>query len=228
MRPKAQVARTFLWMPSGAECITAGVRKWRVASMGGARTPSNRSAPVRDALTHRGQVALAARRGSSQTPGPGLHQRSEAALVGRAQHGDPGNGLCFSRGLGKTSLPGAGDLGVVTKSIAAAKPGSRPGSGSLGLGLIVADGRLVFQREADIVEAFDQAALAEWVHLELYHASVGAADFLVFQIHGDGGIGAAVGVVHELVEVLLRHLDWQDAVLKAVVEEYVGERGGDD
>mgnify|MGYP000750722315 CR=1 FL=1 len=40
--------------------------------------------------------------------------------------------------------------------------------------------------------------------------------------------GAAVGVVHQPVHILLRQDDGQDAVLEAVVVEDVGERRGDD
>ena len=39
----------------------------------------------------------------------------------------------------------------------------------------------------------------------------------------DDGVGAALGVVHQLVDVLLRQRDRQDAVLEAVVVEDVGE-----
>ena len=41
-------------------------------------------------------------------------------------------------------------------------------------------------------------------------------------------VGAALGIVHQLVDVFLRQHDRQDAVLEAVVEEDVGEAGRDD
>jgi hypothetical protein len=52
-------------------------------------------------------------------------------------------------------------------------------------------------------------------------------DFLRFQIDGHRGVGAATGVIHQLVEVFLADDDRQNAVLEAVVVEDVGEAGGD-
>ena len=75
---------------------------------------------------------------------------------------------------------------------------------------------------------FEQAVLAEGVDVERDHAAVGAADLLRREVDGQRGVGAAPRVVHQLVEVLLRDHDRQDAVLEAVVVEDVGEAGGDD
>ena len=69
--------------------------------------------------------------------------------------------------------------------------------------------------------------LAERVDLEGDLAAVGAGDGLGFQIDGQAGIGAALGVVHQEFELLGRHLDGQNAVLEAVVVEDVGEGRGD-
>src|SRR5262249_51221693 len=100
---------------------------------------------------------------------------------------------------------------------------SSPGSRGRGFVLVVADRLLVLQREPDVVETFEQAALAERVHFEFHDAAIGTTDLLVFQVHGDGGIGAAIGIIHQLVEVVRRDLDRQDAVLEAIVIEDVGK-----
>src|SRR4030095_7748829 len=88
-------------------------------------------------------------------------------------------------------------------------------------------GRLL-QSQADVVETVEEAVLAEGIELEFYAATVGAADLLLLKIDGDDGVGAALGVVHQLVDLALRQLDRQDAVLEAVVVEDVGEAGRDD
>jgi len=66
------------------------------------------------------------------------------------------------------------------------------------------DGRLLFHRQTDVVEAVDQAVLAERVDLELDLAAVGTADLLVRQVDRQRRVGAALGVVEQLVEVFLR------------------------
>src|SRR5271166_3857507 len=71
---------------------------------------------------------------------------------------------------------------------------SPPGVGRGGLLLVRLDRRRLDQREVDVVEAFDQALLAEGVELERDHAAVGTADFLRRQIDGQGRVGAALGV----------------------------------
>jgi hypothetical protein len=85
----------------------------------------------------------------------------------------------------------------------------------------------LFQRQADVVQAVKQAMLFEGIDIELDDTSIRAADFLLFQIDGDRGVGAATGVIHQLVEVFLADDDRQNAVLEAVVVEDVGEAGGD-
>ncbi|CDX62803.1 hypothetical protein MPL3365_80005 [Mesorhizobium plurifarium] len=67
----------------------------------------------------------------------------------------------------------------------------------------------------------------EVVEVEFDHAAVRPADFLGFQIDRQRRVGAARGVVHQLVEVFRADGDRQDAVLEAVVVEDVGERGRD-
>ena len=52
---------------------------------------------------------------------------------------------------------------------------------------------------ADIVEAVQQAVPLEGVEVEVDDAAVGPADLLGFEVDRDGGVGAALGVVHQLV-----------------------------
>ena len=89
------------------------------------------------------------------------------------------------------------------------------------------DRRRLDQGQADVVEPFDEALLAEGIDLELDDPAVGTADFLRRKIDGDRRIGAALGVVVQLGEILARDLDWQDAVLEAIVIEDIGEVGRD-
>jgi len=53
-------------------------------------------------------------------------------------------------------------------------------------------------------------------------------DFLFFKINGDGGVFAAFGIIHQLVDIFLRQTDRQNAVLEAVVIENVGKAWRDD
>src|ERR1700733_1683880 len=90
------------------------------------------------------------------------------------------------------------------------------------------DRRLLLQRQADIVEPVHQTALAERIDLEFHRAAVGAADFLIGQINGQGRVRAALGIVEQFVEVFLGNADRQNTVLEAVIVEDVAERGRDD
>ena len=63
---------------------------------------------------------------------------------------------------------------------------------------------LAAQGQADIVPAIEQALLAKRIDLELDHAAVRAADFLGFQVDRNAGIGAPLGIVHQLVDIGLR------------------------
>src|SRR5262249_60294527 len=82
--------------------------------------------------------------------------------------------------------------------------------------------------QADVVEAFHQAALAERVDVELDDAAVRSSDPLCCKVYSDGGVGTARGVVDQLVDFLLRQGDRQNAVLEPVVVEDVGEGRADD
>src|ERR1700730_10453562 len=69
--------------------------------------------------------------------------------------------------------------------------------------------------------------LAERVDVELDRAAIGAADFLLSEIHRERRVSAAVGIIEEFGEILRRYRDRQNAVLETVVVENVGERGRD-
>src|SRR6266849_3112214 len=64
------------------------------------------------------------------------------------------------------------------------EPGLRPGPRGLRLCLIGVDRGLLLHGEADVVEAVQQAVLAEWIDFELHRAAVGAADLLLGEIDG--------------------------------------------
>mmetsp|Transcript_32545 Transcript_32545/g.80233 ORF Transcript_32545/g.80233 Transcript_32545/m.80233 type:complete len:833 (+) Transcript_32545:138-2636(+) len=83
----------------------------------------------------------------------------------------------------------------------------------------------LLQGQPDVVQAVDQAVLAELVHLERDGASVRALDDLVGQVHLQ--LAACAGVAHQLAHLRLRQYDGQHAVLEAVVEEDVGEGRAD-
>src|SRR6185312_13524378 len=85
----------------------------------------------------------------------------------------------------------------------------------------------LLHREADVVEAVEQAMFAELIELELDDAAVRPADFLRREIDGERRVRAALGVVEQFVEIVLRNLDRQNAVLEAVVVENIRERGRD-
>src|SRR5262249_59119069 len=82
---------------------------------------------------------------------------------------------------------------------------------------------LVFlhQREADVIEAIEQAVLAVRVDVEPDPAAVGAADFLLFEIDCEAGIGAALGIVEQLLQVVRADPCWQTALLYAPFFENV-------
>ena len=56
--------------------------------------------------------------------------------------------------------------------------------------------------QPDVVEAVEHGVLAVRVDVELHHAAVGAADFLLLQIDRQRRVGAAFGVVEQLFEIL--------------------------
>src|SRR6266404_924053 len=99
----------------------------------------------------------------------------------------------------------------------------QPGLGGLLAALEIVDRRRLLQGQADIVQAIEQAMLAERIDLEMNGAAVGALDLLLLEIDLDDGVRASARIVHQLGDDLLGHADRQDAVLEAVVVENVGE-----
>src|SRR5437588_5843097 len=73
-----------------------------------------------------------------------------------------------------------------------------------GLGLVFEAGDLALfhHGEADVVEALQQALLAVRLDVEPHHAAIGASDLLLFEIDRQRGVGAALGVVEQLLEIL--------------------------
>src|SRR5262249_15317234 len=67
-------------------------------------------------------------------------------------------------------------------------------------------GRLL-HGEPDVVEAVEQAMLAVRIDVELHRAAVGPADLLLLEIDGERGVGAAIGIVEQLLQILGRDLD---------------------
>src|SRR3569623_3041789 len=78
----------------------------------------------------------------------------------------------------------------------------------------------------DIVEPLEQHMPAGGVDIEMDSTTVRTPDRLGLEVDRDGGIGAALGIVHQKLQLLGRHLDRQNAVLEAVVVEDVGKAGG--
>src|SRR6185437_1567703 len=107
------------------------------------------------------------------------------------------------------------------------RPESGPGALGPGLRLVTVDRSLLLHGETDVVEAVQQAVLAEGVDLEFHRAAVRPANFLIGQIDRQRRIGAALGVVEQFVEVVLADADRQNAVLEAVIVEDVAEGGRD-
>ena len=65
--------------------------------------------------------------------------------------------------------------------------------------------------------------LAVFVDCKRDNAPVWPSNFLGFKIDSQSGVGATIGIVHQLFKFLRRDLDWQDAVLEAIVVKDVGK-----
>src|SRR5215468_2739142 len=81
--------------------------------------------------------------------------------------------------------------------------------------LVAVDRRRLLHGEADVVEAVQEHVLPESINLEVDLLAVGPLDSLRREVDGEPGVGSLAGVVHELVDDLLRQLDRENAVLEA-------------
>ena len=95
-------------------------------------------------------------------------------------------------------------------------------------GFEIVDRGFFFHRQADIIEAVEQAVLFEGVDFEGDLSAIRAFDRLRLKINREGRVRAALGIFHQLVDLLLGQGDGQDAVLETVVIENVGKAGRDD
>src|SRR5437762_9403562 len=90
--------------------------------------------------------------------------------------------------------------------------------------LELADLARVAQREADLVEAVQQAVLAERIDVER-HAErlVGARHGLARQIDDQAKAGERVALVEQAIDLAFRQHDRQETILERVGEENIGE-----
>src|ERR1700752_3000201 len=65
--------------------------------------------------------------------------------------------------------------------------------------------------------------LAERVELKMHLPAVRAGDGLAVQVDGHDCVGAFLGVGHQLVDDLFWQRNREDAVLEAIVIEYIGK-----
>src|SRR5262249_6566126 len=68
---------------------------------------------------------------------------------------------------------------------------------------------LVFlhQGEPDVIQTIQQAVLAVRIDFEPDHAAVGTAYLLLFEVDGEARIGAALGIVEQLFQIVRGDLD---------------------
>src|SRR5262249_30486168 len=86
-------------------------------------------------------------------------------------------------------------------------PASHPGARGLRPLLEAFDLVLLDHGEPDIVEAVEQAVLAVRIDVELHHAAVGTPDLLLRKIDRQRRIGAAFGIVEQLLQIPRLDLD---------------------
>jgi hypothetical protein len=98
-----------------------------------------------------------------------------------------------------------------------------PRSRGVGLLFEACDLILLRQRQTNVVQALEQAVLTVGIDVEPDHAAIWAADFLLFEIHGEARVGAAFGVIEQLFQILRANLDRQKAVLEAIIVKDVAE-----
>ena len=92
----------------------------------------------------------------------------------------------------------------------------------------VVDGVGVTQGQADVVEAVQQAVLAEWVDVEVRVEAEVVGDGLGFEVDGELVLGVFRASVEQGFDLVVGEDGEDDAVLAGVREEDVGEAGCDD
>src|SRR5690606_38375712 len=90
--------------------------------------------------------------------------------------------------------------------------GVEPGLACLLRALEAVDLGVLLQGQANVVEAVEQAVLLPGIDLEVQRTAVRSLDRLGLQVDGQGGVGAARGIVEQLGDLLGRQLDQQDTV----------------
>ena len=94
-------------------------------------------------------------------------------------------------------------------------------------GLEGVDGGGLGERQADSSSAFNRQCLRNVSTSNNIFSAVGPGDLLGLEVDGEDGVGAALGVGHQRIDLVLRQRDQQEAVLERIVEEDVGEGGAD-
>ena len=84
------------------------------------------------------------------------------------------------------------------------------------------------QRQADVVQAVEQAVAAERLDLERQRQAVVVGERARFEVGRQLVAGMLGRALEQVVDLLFAEPDRQHAVLEAVVVEDVGEAGGDD
>mmetsp|Transcript_24428 Transcript_24428/g.67142 ORF Transcript_24428/g.67142 Transcript_24428/m.67142 type:complete len:226 (+) Transcript_24428:154-831(+) len=102
----------------------------------------------------------------------------------------------------------------------------KPGEALAPLFLEGVDDTFLLQCQANVVEAVDEAVLAEGVDLEGHGLSVLPQDLLLGQVNGE--LFLCLRVHHQHLYLVLRQSDGKHAVLETIVEKYVREARRDD
>src|SRR5262245_55817516 len=86
----------------------------------------------------------------------------------------------------------------------------------------------VAKREADVVEAVEQAMAAEGLDFKLETQPEVVGERAILEVRCQGIIGAGGGAAEQIVDLLLAQHNRQHAVLETVVIEYVSKARGDE
>ena len=94
--------------------------------------------------------------------------------------------------------------------------------------LVLGDIVFVLERQADVVEAVEQAMAAELFDIERNRQAKVVGERFLFEIGRELVAGMSGSTLEQVVDLGVAEHDRQHAVLEAVVIENVGEAGGDD